>query len=89
MLKLKLQDFGHLMPRADSLEKKLMLGKIAGRGKRRQQGRRWIDSITNSMDMSLSEVQEMVKDMLQFMASQRDKTVQLNNNNNTLQVLNK
>ena len=87
MLKLKLQYFGHLMPRADSLEKKLMLGKIAGRRKRRQQRMRWMDSITNSVDMSLSKVQEMVKDMLHFMGSQRDKTVRLNNS--TLQVLNK
>ena len=62
LLKLKLQDFGHLMLRADSLEKTIMLGKIEGKRRRRQQRMRWLESVTNSMDMNLSKLCVIVED---------------------------
>ena len=74
MLKLKLQYFGHLMRRVDSLEKTLMLGGIGDRRRRERQRMRWLDGITNSMDMSFSELWGLV--MLQFMGLQRSDTTE-------------
>ena len=82
MLKLKPQYFGYLMQRADSFEKTLMLGKIEGRRRRGQQRMRWLDGITDLMDMDLGELRELVMDreprVLWFMGLQRDATEQLN-----------
>ena len=84
MLKLKLQHFGHLMRKANSLEKSRMLGKIEGRRRRRQKKMRWLDGITDSMDMSLSKLREILKDReacSPWGCKEADSAQQLNINN--------
>ena len=88
MLKLKLQYFGHLMWRADSLEKTLMLGKIEGRRRRGWQQMKWLDSMTNSLDMNWSKLQEIVEDMEAWWTAVHGVTESLKRLNNEQQYLN-